>query len=77
VTDTAYGTTSSAGVDTLTLKKTLVWAISWIGSSQCPTSGGGAGPRPTAPPAQPLCDSVTLVNARTGDFIFTVQYAHQ
>jgi hypothetical protein len=77
VTDTAYGTTSSAGVDTLTLKKTLVWAISWIGVSQCPTSGGGFGPQPTAPPVQPLCDRVAFVNARTGDFVFTVQYAHQ
>ena len=76
-TDAAFGTTSSAGVDTLTLKKTLVWAISWIGVSQCPTSGGGLGPRPTAPPVQPLCDRVAFVNASTGDFVFTVQYAHQ
>lgn len=77
VTDTAYGTTSSAGKTTLTLTNTLVWAISWIGSSECVSSGGAPGPRPSAPPVQPLCDRVALVNATTGQYIFTVSYAHQ
>jgi hypothetical protein len=83
VTDTAYGTTSSAGVDTQNLKNTLVWAISWLGSSQCVFSGGGAGgpagsmPPPSAPQSQPLCDSITFVNATTGAFIYNVAYAHQ
>jgi hypothetical protein len=83
VTDTAYGTTSPAGVNTLILKNTLVWAISWIGSSQCVFSGGGAGgppgstPQPSAPQSQPLCDSISFVNATTGAFIYNVAYAHQ
>ena len=83
VTDTAYGTTSPAGVDTLILKNTLVWAISWIGSSECVFSGGGAGgtpgsaPQPAAPQSQPLCDSISFVNATTGAFIYNVAYAHQ
>jgi hypothetical protein len=77
LTDTAYGTVSSAGKVTLTLTNTLVWAISWIGSTQCVFSGGGVGPRPSAPPTQPLCDSITFVNATTGAFIFNVAYAHQ
>lgn len=82
VTDTAYGTTS-AGVDTQILKNTLVWAISWLGSSQCVFSGGGAGgpqgsiPPPSATQSQPLCDSITFVNATTGTFIYNVAYAHQ
>ena len=74
---TAYGTTSSAGKDTLTLNHTLVWAISWIGSSQCPFPVGGAGPRPSAPEVQPLCDRVAFVNATNCDYIFSVSYAHQ
>jgi hypothetical protein len=84
LTDTAYGTTSSAGADAFPLKNTLVWAISWIGSSQCAFSGGGpAGPpgslpTPAAPPTSPaLCDSITFVNATTGAFIYNVAYAHQ
>jgi hypothetical protein len=75
-TDTAYGTVSSAGTLTLTLTNTLVWAISWIGSDECVFSGGGVGPRPSAPPTQPLCDQVALVNATTGDFIFSASEAH-
>jgi hypothetical protein len=83
VTDTAYGTTSSAGKTTLLLTNSLVWAISWIGSSQCVFSGGGApgapgsAPPPSAPQTQPLCDSITFVNATTGAFIFNVAYGHQ
>lgn len=83
VTDTAYGTTSSAGVVTPILKNTLVWAISWLGSSDCVFSGGGAGgppgstPSPSAPPSQPLCDSITFVNATTGAYVYNVAYAHQ
>jgi hypothetical protein len=77
VTDSAYGTTSSSGKLTLTLQNTLVWAISWIGSSQCQFVGGGPGPSPSTPAVQPLCDRVAFVNATTGQYIFSVSYAHQ
>lgn len=83
LTDTGYGTTSSGGVDTLPLKDTLVWAISWIGSTGCVFSGGGAAGPPGATPqqtvaqSQPLCDSISFVNATTGAFIYNVAYAHQ
>ncbi len=77
VTDTAYGTTSSAGVDTLTLNNTLVWAISWIGSSQCVFAGGGPGVRPSEPTVQPLCDRFAFVDATTGKFVFSASFGHQ
>ncbi|MEA2630064.1 MAG: hypothetical protein QOE66_283 [Chloroflexota bacterium] len=77
VTDTAYGTTSSPGVDTLTLNNTLVWAITWIGSSHCVFAGGGPGAQPSEPQVQPLCDRVVFVDATTGKFVYTVSYAHQ
>jgi hypothetical protein len=80
VTDTAYGTTSSAGPDAMALDNTLVWAISWIGSSQCVFAGGGPAAQPsepTQPSVQPLCDRVAFVDATTGKFVYTVSYAHQ
>jgi hypothetical protein len=77
VTDTAYGTASPSGTVLLTLNKTLVWTISWIGSGQCVFSGGGTGPRPSAPTVQPLCDQFAFVDATNGKFIFTSSFAHQ
>ena len=77
MTDTAYGTVSPSGTVTLPLNKTLVWAISWIGSDQCVFSGGGTGARPSAPSVQPLCDHFAFVDATTGKFIFASSFAHR
>ena len=78
MTDTAYGTVSSAGKVTLTLNNTLVWAISWIGSNHCLSAPGAAVDSPPPPPSvHPLCDQIAFVDATTGKAIFTDSYAHQ
>jgi hypothetical protein len=76
LTDTAYGTVDSKGKLHLLEVNALVWAFSWLGTTDCPPAFGGAGPRPSRPPGQPLCDKVAFVDAHSGKFIFTVSYGH-
>lgn len=61
-------------------KDTLVWAISWPGIT-CPPHSGPVvvtpSNAPVATPGQSLCDKVAFVDARSGNFIFTVSYGHQ
>ncbi len=61
-------------------KDMLVWAISWLGIT-CPPHSGGVvitpSNAPVATPGQSLCDKVAFVDARSGNFIFTVSYGHQ
>jgi hypothetical protein len=84
-TDTHSGEVDANGNLHLTLPRTLVWAISWIGISRCASTPGGFS-LPTPSPSgsvlpshtiQPLCDVIAFVDAKSGKFYFTESAAHQ
>lgn len=63
---------------------TLVWAISWLGTTSCGVSGGGVVETPSiapvdtpAPTLTPLCDKIAFIDATTDSFYFTESFPHQ
>jgi hypothetical protein len=84
-TDIHSGELDANGKLHLTLDKTLVWAISWLGNATC-FHGGGAPtletppPSPSSPPtptASPQCDKIAFIDAKSGRFYFTESAGHQ
>jgi hypothetical protein len=77
-TDTGSGQLDAQGKLVPLLNKTLVWAISWIGITCPPHSGGPPVSSPlNAAASEQLCDKVAFVDATTGAFIFDYSYPHQ
>jgi hypothetical protein len=63
---------------------TLVWAISWLGTTSCGVSGGGPVETPSIAPVEtpaaaptPLCDKIAFIDATTDAFYFTETFPHQ
>lgn len=80
--DSGSGQLDTSGNLVPLMDDTLVWAISWLGISCPPGSGGPAvtpSPDGNAPAAsiQPLCDKIAFVDASSGKFIFTYLTGHE
>jgi hypothetical protein len=65
-----------AGKVTLLMDHRLVWALSW---SDVPCAHSGPAPLPgeSVGPRFTQCDVTVFVDAKTGEFIYTLSYAHK
>jgi hypothetical protein len=73
VTDPSWGGTSTTGGG---LRQVLVWAFTWTGQQACAPVFGGLTDS-TSTPATPIaadCQQVTLVDATTGTYIYSLQH---
>lgn len=80
-TDPDFGPANAAGTVSPRLKNTVVWAVMWRGIV-CPSGGGGKTlatqqPTPAASAAASLCDKFALIDATTGEFVYSYLYPHE
>jgi hypothetical protein len=77
-TDPDFGTADAKGNFQQRLRGTLVWAIVWKGIN-CPPSAGGplVDPSAEASAASGMCDKLALIDATSGEFLYSYLFPHE
>ncbi len=76
VSDPDFATTDAKGAAKPRLKDTLVWVMVWR-SFTCPPAQGPGNDRPQGSADETLCDKVALVDASTGEFVYSYLFPHE